>query len=124
VDEDYSNEELIQYSLFPRINPPDFLCKPGDIILKPQAVVHPNFIPFKKKVYLGFGRDLESRLEELYSSMPKRERMSVSKSSIDALRAKYYEISDRSSRIHFLHKMLQQKSDVSCVIMIEARKCQ
>ena len=72
LDEDYSAEELIQYSLLPRINPDTDHCEPKEIILKTQAVPHPEFIPFEQKVYLSYGKDLQSQLTELGRNIDER----------------------------------------------------
>jgi hypothetical protein len=72
LDEDYSAEELIQYSLLPRINPEPDNCEPNEIVLKTQAVPHPEFIPFEHKVYLSYGKDLEMQLTELGRSIEER----------------------------------------------------
>lgn len=64
-DEDYSPEDVVQYSLFPRISPSAEHCEENDVVLRIQALPHPQFIPFKEEVFLSYGKNLEETLKEL-----------------------------------------------------------
>nr|KAJ3419775.1 Hyaluronan and proteoglycan link protein 1 [Polyrhizophydium stewartii] len=68
-DEDILPEEAIQYSLMPRINPAQDLCEPEEPVLAVQAVPHPGFIPFRNKVHLSYGKDIQNELEEISRTM-------------------------------------------------------
>jgi hypothetical protein len=113
ADEGYSPEEMIQYSLFPRLNPTPDNCERDQIILRTQAIVHPNFIPFETRVHLSSGRDISDNLENLYEEISKRTHFEKSMAKIEAIRNKYYDIGDRSSRLLFLHTYLNETAEIN-----------
>jgi hypothetical protein len=99
--------------LFPRINPLKENCDPDSIVLHTQAVVHPNFIPFRDRVYLSHGKDLVKQLEQLHETLPPRNQFLSTLEQTEKIREKYYDISDRSSRLLYLHNLLQKSQYVS-----------
>jgi hypothetical protein len=54
-------EEMVSYSLFPRINPPKGQMESEDGVIAVKAVAHPSFIPFKEHVHLSYGKDIGMR---------------------------------------------------------------
>jgi hypothetical protein len=52
----------LQYSLYPRVEPPDDRTEPTRATLIPRAVPHPSFIPFNSKVIFGYGKVRERRI--------------------------------------------------------------
>ncbi|KAI8896784.1 hypothetical protein BC833DRAFT_596190 [Globomyces pollinis-pini] len=112
-EEDYTNDELIQYSLLPRINPPNEDCEYGEIVVRSQAIAHPSFIPFEKQVFLSHGKDLQSQLQEISETLYKPKSFSESTNRIKSFLEKYYEINDRASRLTALHNHLQQNQQRS-----------
>ncbi|KAJ1508271.1 Hyaluronan and proteoglycan link protein 1, partial [Coelomomyces lativittatus] len=57
-EEKRSTDEMIMYSLFPRINPGEDQLDPDTGVLNIQSTPHPSYIPFKEKVYLSYGKEL------------------------------------------------------------------
>jgi hypothetical protein len=106
--EDRCTEDAIQYSLLPRINPDPIACEPHDIILKTQAVPHPEFIPFERKVFLSYGKDLEDQLEELGSKLEDRHCFKETINVTKKVRETYFSISDRANRLLYLNQWLQE----------------
>jgi hypothetical protein len=114
-DDESTPEEHIQYSLFPRINPDPEVCEPNEIILRTQAVSHPKFIPFENRVYLGYGKELVDALEKLRRDSEEKPSFRSDRPNmarIIAIRKKYFEISDRATRLAYLQKFLQESHHV------------
>ncbi|KAJ3000104.1 hypothetical protein HDV02_000752 [Globomyces sp. JEL0801] len=121
-EEDYTNDELIQYSLLPRINPPNEDCEYGEIVVRSQAIAHPSFIPFEKQVFLSHGKDLQSQLQEISETLYKPKSFLESTNRIKSFLEKYYEINDRASRLTALHNHLQQNQQVIQSILTLAQR--
>lgn len=68
-EENHYTEEMVQYSLFPRIIPPRELCEPNTSTLITQATPHPSFIPFKNRTVLSYGKGIEQALETMRGNM-------------------------------------------------------
>ena len=85
-EEDCTFEELIAYSLFPRLNPDEDEVNQHGYIIKSQAIPHPNFIPFEKRVYLSYGDDLKKELEVLAKATEARTSFEAGMKKTEAVR--------------------------------------
>eukprot|EP00842_Homolaphlyctis_polyrhiza_P002069 jgi/Hompol1/2863/HPOL_003041-RA len=101
-------EEAIQYSLMPRINPPP---ENNDPVLIVQAVPHPPFVPFSRKIHLSYGKDIHRELDEISKTMYRPEIIMQDMDMMEQVRQKYYSLSDRALRLAFLHNYLQESSN-------------
>ncbi|KAI8834674.1 hypothetical protein BC829DRAFT_69960 [Chytridium lagenaria] len=63
-EEDATAEEVVQYSLLPRIIPPRDQREPDEAVMVVCATPHPKFIPFKEVVHLSYGKEIKEVLEE------------------------------------------------------------
>ncbi|KAG5462605.1 MAG: hypothetical protein BJ554DRAFT_4453, partial [Olpidium bornovanus] len=57
-------DDLVRYSLFPRINPMPDETDFESHVLQVKAVAHPSFIPFKSRVHLSYGKEIGPRPDE------------------------------------------------------------
>ncbi|KAI9218310.1 hypothetical protein BC828DRAFT_399703 [Blastocladiella britannica] len=109
-----SPNELVAYSLFPRINPPQQSVEAGDGVMAVKAVPHPSYLPFTQKVYLSYGRelgDLASLTERQYAP----DLVAQNLSHLTAIRDQYAGMNDRVARLLFLQNYLNvtnQKPEV------------
>ncbi|KAJ3099517.1 hypothetical protein HK100_004872 [Physocladia obscura] len=68
-DEDMTPEEIVTYSLFPRVIPKRDKRELENPVAVVCATPHPQYIDFKEHVYLSYGREIKEQLEEAAESM-------------------------------------------------------
>ncbi len=85
-EDDFTIEELISFSLFPRLNPPKDEVYQNGYVIRTQAVPHPNFIPFEKKVYLSYGAEVRKQLEQLAKNFEPRTSFEAGMKKTEAVR--------------------------------------
>ncbi|KAI9137033.1 hypothetical protein BKA69DRAFT_1100874 [Paraphysoderma sedebokerense] len=108
-------DELLSYSLFPRITPPQDQMESDGTVLIVKALPHPSYIPFKNKVHLSYGKeigDLKAILERQYAP----EFFGKDLKKLEATRDQYFSMNDRVSRLMFLHKRILDSNCHSEVI--------
>ena len=71
-ERDFRIDELISYSLFPRLNPPEEEVFQNGYVIRTEAIPHPSFIPFGQKVYLSYGAEVKKKLEQLSKNIEAR----------------------------------------------------
>ncbi|KAJ3375953.1 Hyaluronan and proteoglycan link protein 1 [Allomyces arbusculus] len=98
-------EDMITYSLFPRINPPEDQMESVDGVMAVKAVPHPSYIPFTEKVYLSYGKELGD-LKGMSDKQYVPDFVARDLSHLKAIRDQYVAMTDRVARILFLHKHL------------------
>ncbi|KNE59415.1 hypothetical protein, variant [Allomyces macrogynus ATCC 38327] len=98
-------EDMITYSLFPRINPPEDQMESVDGVMAVKAVPHPSYIPFTEKVYLSYGKELGD-LKGMSDKQYVPDFVARDLSHLKAIRDQYFAMTDRVARILFLHKHL------------------
>ncbi|KAJ3071431.1 hypothetical protein HK102_006445, partial [Quaeritorhiza haematococci] len=118
-EDDVTATDMIQYSLFPTINPPQEQCEPEENVLAVQATPHPSFIPFREPVYIAYGKEISPALRRMQEEMMYKPDILVaemSKGFTDVI-DQYYSMNDRGSRLLFLHNYLQKSSNRQEVVM-------
>ncbi|KAJ1563212.1 hypothetical protein HK405_004697 [Cladochytrium tenue] len=85
-EEDTSAVETVQYSVFPRLTPRREQREQDDPVLVVCAVPHPPFVPFTEEVYLSYGKDIRSVLEDAKEAAYQPEVLQNALSSIESIR--------------------------------------
>ncbi|KAL7751116.1 hypothetical protein RI367_003318 [Sorochytrium milnesiophthora] len=98
-------EEMVAYSLFPRIVPPKEQQEAERGVMAVKALQHPSFIPFKEKAFLSYGKEL-GQLAVAPRDTFAPEMAAADINEIEAMRDRYFGMSDRVARIMFLHNYL------------------
>ncbi|KAI8622253.1 hypothetical protein BC830DRAFT_1076571 [Chytriomyces sp. MP71] len=96
-EEDMSPEEIVTYSLFPRVIPRRDQREPEDPVMVVCATPHPRFIHFKEKVYLSYGREIREQLEEVAETMYRPDMLEQEMSDFEQVRD---EVGNFFPRIH------------------------
>ncbi|KAI9151098.1 hypothetical protein H9P43_009713 [Blastocladiella emersonii ATCC 22665] len=97
--------EMVAYSLFPRINPPASQMESEDGVMAVKAVPHPPYIPFREKVLLSYGKELGD-LSGLSDRQYAPDLVARKLDHLVALRDQYAGMNDRVARIMFLQHYL------------------
>ncbi|KAI8834563.1 hypothetical protein BJ741DRAFT_609403 [Chytriomyces cf. hyalinus JEL632] len=106
-EEDETAEEIVTYSLFPRVTPRRELREQDDPVMVVCAVPHPPFVNFKEKVHLSYGREIREQLESAAEGMYKPDVFEREMSAFDQVREEYYSTTDRFARLTFLRNYLK-----------------
>ncbi|KAJ3031777.1 UNVERIFIED_CONTAM: Hyaluronan and proteoglycan link protein 1 [Siphonaria sp. JEL0065] len=106
-EEDMSPEEIITYSLFPRVIPSRGKCEPDNPVMVVTATPHPPIIPFKECVFLSYGREIRETLEEAADTMYEPTLFEKEMGEFDLIRDEYYSTTNRFARLTFLRNYLK-----------------
>ncbi|KAI9341476.1 hypothetical protein BDR26DRAFT_918418 [Obelidium mucronatum] len=106
-EEDMCPEEIITYSLFPRVIPTRTKREPDHPVMVVCATPHPRFIPFKERVYLSYGKEIKEVLEEASDQMYQPALFEKEMSDFDLIRDEYYSTTNRFARLTFLRNYLK-----------------
>ncbi|ORZ35341.1 hypothetical protein BCR44DRAFT_116748 [Catenaria anguillulae PL171] len=101
--------ELIAYSLFPRINPPQSQMESEDGVMAVKAVPHPSYIPFNEKVYLSYGRELGD-LSGFSDRQYVPDLVAKDLGHLKQIQEQYHGMNDRVARIMFLQNYINGTS--------------
>ncbi|TPX74013.1 hypothetical protein CcCBS67573_g04720 [Chytriomyces confervae] len=91
-EEDETAEEIVTYSLFPRVTPRRELREQDDPVMVVCAVPHPPFVNFKEKVHLSYGREIREQLESAAEGMYKPDVFEREMSAFDQVREEQEEV--------------------------------
>lgn len=108
-EENMTPDDLIRYSLFPRITPQAAETETETSVLVVKAVPHPSYIPFKSRVNLSYGKEIGDALNSLAPSHVPAFLQGEMEDIIDT-RDRYHSINDRSARLLELHNQLSATS--------------
>lgn len=108
-EENMSPDDLIRYSLFPRLTPQVAEMEAETSVLVVKAVPHPSYIPFKSRVNLSYGKEIGDALNGLVRSHVPAFLQGEMEDIVDT-RERYHSINDRSARLLELHKQLSASS--------------
>lgn len=105
---------MLTYSLFPRITPREDEQEPEDPILIVKAKPHPKFLPIKEPAYLSYGKEIQSTLKTLESSIysPDALMKHLDMGHLESVRDRYFGVQDRVERLMMLHEHLKKRNSV------------
>ncbi|KAJ3188106.1 hypothetical protein HK101_009200 [Irineochytrium annulatum] len=110
-EEDVTPEELVQYSLLPRIVPPRSQREPDEAVMVACATPHPKFIPFRERVYLSYGKEIQDALEEARDQCYRPNTFVKEMSKFETVRDEYFAMPDRVARLMFLRNHLTKSTN-------------
>ncbi|KNE61088.1 hypothetical protein AMAG_06843 [Allomyces macrogynus ATCC 38327] len=97
-------EDMITYSLFQRINPPEDQMESVDGVMAVKAVPHPSYSPFTEKVYLSYGKELGD-----FKGMPDKQYVpdfvARDLSHLKAICDQYFAMTDRVASLFLLKQL-------------------
>ncbi|EPZ32035.1 hypothetical protein O9G_004865 [Rozella allomycis CSF55] len=107
-------DESVRFCLFPRLIPHPEETEPDTCVIITKAVPHPHFIPFKNKVKLSYGKELNNKeIDETQNPVKVQgnfvERL---RSKVEYIRDRYYSFPDRTKRIAFIKSYFNEATKV------------
>ena len=102
-------EKFLSTSLYPRPIPPENRLESYHYTVKPKALQHPPFIPFRSKVVLGYGRSVAHIVKGLPSCSHKElsSRMTGLKQKTEHLLS----LDNRLERLQYISDLLAKDND-------------
>ncbi|KAJ3415178.1 hypothetical protein HDV05_005458 [Chytridiales sp. JEL 0842] len=110
-EEDLTPNELVQYSLLPRVIPRRDQREPDEAVSVVCATPHPKYIPFKEPVYLSYGKEIKDALEEARDEMFLPTSFMKEMDKFEEIRDEYFSTNDRVERLMFLRNYLKNAAN-------------
>ncbi|KAJ3292885.1 hypothetical protein HDU79_000983, partial [Rhizoclosmatium sp. JEL0117] len=117
-EDDLKPDEIITYSLFPRVIPSREKREPEHQVMVVCANPHPSYINFKERVYLSYGKEIKEVLEDMADEMYQPVLFEKEMGANDEIRNEYFSTTDRFARLTFLRNYLKGSTNVSKTISL------